>query len=47
MKKKTQDKSGYWGSVETNLTRIQEDAGWISSLVQYVKDPVLTVSVGR
>ena len=40
-RKKINIGSSCHGSAETNLTSIHEDAGLISGLAQWVKDPVL------
>ena len=37
----THPRSSRYGSVETNLTSIQENAGLIPGLTQWVKDPEL------
>ena len=38
---KMQIRSSHSGSVETNLTSIHEDAGWIPGLTQWVGDLAL------
>ena len=39
------DGSSHWGSMETDLTGIHEDAGWIPGLTQWVRDLALLWAV--